>query len=302
MSKLLGSYKNGNYYVSIFSDGTKIRQTKEEEFIPSFAENCDVKITDKCDGGCVFCYEGCTPGGKHGDILNYKFLDTLHPYTELAINGNDLTHPDLGKFMQKMREKKVILNMTVNQIHFEKHFNYIKELVNDGFIYGLGVSLKEPTDEFINMITQIPNAVIHVINGIVSIHDLIKLADNNLKILILGYKALRRGKEYLEDHDECIDKMVSEMNKYLLSEIIPNEWFKVVSFDNLAISQLRLKKRLSSEEWEKFYMGDDGDFTFYIDMVEGTFGKNSLASDRYVIMDSLDEMFEIIRKEKKEIK
>ena len=302
MSKLLGSYKNGNYYVSIFSDGTKIRQTKEEEFIPSFAENCDVKITDKCDGGCAFCYEGCTPGGKHGDILNYKFLDTLHPYTELAINGNDLTHPDLGKFMQKMREKKVILNMTVNQIHFEKHFNYIKELVNDGFIYGLGVSLKEPTDEFINMITQIPNAVIHVINGIVSIHDLIKLADNNLKILILGYKALRRGKEYLEDHDECIDKMVSEMNKYLLSEIIPNEWFKVVSFDNLAISQLRLKKRLSSEEWEKFYMGDDGDFTLYIDMVEGTFGKNSLASDRYVIMDSLDEMFEIIKKEKKEIK
>ena len=302
MSKLLGSYKNGNYYVSIFSDGTKIRQTKEEEFIPSFAENCDVKITDKCDGGCAFCYEGCTPGGKHGDILNYKFLDTLHPYTELAINGNDLTHPDLGKFMQKMKEKKVILNMTVNQIHFEKHFNYIKELVNDGFIYGLGVSLKEPTDEFINMITQIPNAVIHVINGIVSIHDLIKLADNNLKILILGYKVLRRGKEYLEDHDECIDKMVSEMNKYLLSEIIPNEWFKVVSFDNLAISQLRLKKRLSSEEWEKFYMGDDGDFTFYIDMVEGTFGKNSLASDRYVIMDSLDEMFEIIRKEKKEIK
>ena len=302
MSKLLGSYKNGNYYVSIFSDGTKIRQTKEEEFIPSFAENCDVKITDKCDGGCAFCYEGCTPGGKHGDILNYKFLDTLHPYTELAINGNDLTHPDLGKFMKKMKEKKVILNITVNQIHFEKHFNYIKELVNDGFIYGLGVSLKEPTDEFINMITQIPNAVIHVINGIVSIHDLIKLADNNLKILILGYKALRRGKEYLEDHDECIDKMVSEMNKYLLSEIIPNEWFKVVSFDNLAISQLRLKKRLSSEEWEKFYMGDDGDFTFYIDMVEGTFGKNSLASDRYVIMDSLDEMFEIIRKEKKEIK
>lgn len=302
MSKLIGSYKNGNYYVSIFSDGTKIRQTKEEEFIPSFAENCDVKITDKCDGGCAFCYEGCTPGGKHGDILNYKFLDTLHPYTELAINGNDLSHPDLLVFLQKMKDKKIIVNMTVNQIHFEQHYSLIRTLIEQNAIYGLGVSLREPTDEFINMITQIPNAVIHVINGIVSIDDLIKLADNNLKILILGYKALRRGKEYLKDHDEYIDKMVSEMNKYLLSEIIPNEWFKVVSFDNLAISQLRLKKRLSSEEWEKFYMGDDGDFTFYIDMIESTFGKNSLASDRYVIMDSIDEMFEIIRKEKEEIK
>ena len=84
-----------------------------------------------------------------------------------------------------MKEKKVILNMTVNQIHFEKHFDYIKSLVQDGYIYGLGVSLKEPTNEFIKMIKQIPNAVIHVINGVVSVHDLTRLAGHNLKILIL---------------------------------------------------------------------------------------------------------------------
>ena len=41
-------YKNGNYIVTILNDGTKIRQTKDDEFIPAFAENCDVKITDKC--------------------------------------------------------------------------------------------------------------------------------------------------------------------------------------------------------------------------------------------------------------
>ena len=168
MLKLLGVYKNGNYSVKILSDGTKIRETNDDEFIPDFAENCDVKITDKCDGGCPFCYEGCTPNGRHGDILNYKFLDTLHPYTELAINGNDLTHPDLVPFMYKMKEKKVILNMTVNQIHFERNFETIKTLINEGLIYGLGVSLRDPTDEFIDMITQIPNAVIHVINGVVT--------------------------------------------------------------------------------------------------------------------------------------
>ena len=129
MLKLLGVYKNGNYSVKILSDGTKIRETEEDEFIPSFAENCDMKITDKCDGGCPFCYEGCTPNGRHGDILNYKFLDTLHPYTELAINGNDLSHPDLLTFMYKMKMKKIILNMTVNQIHFEKHFGAIRSMV-----------------------------------------------------------------------------------------------------------------------------------------------------------------------------
>ena len=46
MLKLLGVYKNGNYSVRILSDGTKIRETNDDEFIPSFAENCDVKITD----------------------------------------------------------------------------------------------------------------------------------------------------------------------------------------------------------------------------------------------------------------
>ena len=36
-------------------DGTKIRRTDEDDFIPSFAENCDIKITDKCSMGCPFC-------------------------------------------------------------------------------------------------------------------------------------------------------------------------------------------------------------------------------------------------------
>lgn len=300
MLKLLGVYKNGNYSVKILSDGTKIRETNDDEFIPSFAENCDVKITDKCDGGCPFCYEGCTPNGRHGDILNYKFLDTLHPYTELAINGNDLSHPDLVPFMHKMKEKKIILNMTVNQIHFERHFDIIKEWINDGLIYGLGVSLKEPTDELIEKITQFPNAVIHVINGVVSVHDLARLAGHNLKVLILGYKHLRRGQSYYEQNDEIVKALQEDLDKYLFPEIINNGWFKVVSFDNLAIKQLHVQEHLPEEQWEEFYMGSDSEFTFYIDMVDGTFGKNSLApeNERYPIMDSIDEMFEKIRLKK----
>ena len=55
------SYKNGNYMVHFNTkNGTKIRETEEDNFVPSFAENMDVKITDRCDGGCEYCYEGCT--------------------------------------------------------------------------------------------------------------------------------------------------------------------------------------------------------------------------------------------------
>jgi hypothetical protein len=291
MLKLLGVYKNGNYTVKVLSDGTKIRETNDDEFIPSFAENCDCKITDKCDGGCPLCYEGCTPNGKHGDILNYKFLDTLHPYTELAINGNDMSHPDLIPFLMKLREKKVIANLTVNQIHFERHQGLIRKLVDDRLIYGLGISLKEPTEEFISLVKTYPNAVIHVINGILSASDVEKLSDNNLKMLILGYKQLRRGEDwYDKDHDNIIVKQM--WLKKNLDKMLSH--FEVISFDNLAITQLDVKRLMSQEDWEEFYMGDDGNYTFYIDMVDGTFGKNSLATERYPIMDNIDLMFQKI--------
>ena len=291
MLKFLGVYKNGNYTVKVLSDGTKIRETLEDDFIPSFAENCDCKITDKCDGGCPFCYEGCTPNGKHGDILNYKFLDTLHPYTELAINGNDMSHPDLIPFLMQLREKKVIANLTVNQIHFERHQSLIRKLVDDKLIYGLGISLKEPTEEFISLVKTYPNAVIHVINGILSPSDVTMLADNNLKMLILGYKQLRRGVDWYDtDHENIVVKQMwlKENLEFILSK------FKVVSFDNLAITQLDVKRLMSDEDWEEFYMGDDGTMTFYIDLVEEKFGKNSLATDRFPIMDSIDDMFQKI--------
>ena len=288
MNRLLGVYKNGNYTVKLLADGTKIRETEEDEFIPAFAENCDVKITDKCDGGCPFCYEGCTPNGRHGNILNQKFLDTLHPYTELAINGNDLTHPDLIPFLEKLREKKVVANMTVNQIHFERCQDMIRDLVDKGLIFGLGISLKEPTEKFIELVKQYPNAVIHTINGILSPSDVEMLSGHNLKMLILGYKQLRRGVDWYDtDRENIVVKQ--DWLKDNLESILSK--FKVVSFDNLAITQLDVKRLMSDEEWEEFYMGDDGTMTFYIDLVEEKFGKNPLATERFPVMDNIDDMF-----------
>lgn len=293
---LIGKYQNGNYIVSLYENGTKIRENDLDNLTPAFAENCDVKITDKCDGGCAFCYEGCTPNGKHGDILKPKFLDTLHPYTELAINGNDLSHPDLVPFMYKMKDKNIILNMTVNQIHFERYFDTIKDWIDKKLIYGLGISLRKPTYEFIDMVKQIPNAVIHVINGIVSMPDLDTLAGNGLKILILGYKNLKRGESYYESHNESVLRLQKDLNRYLFPEIIGHSWFDVVSFDNLAIEQLHVKEHMSTKEWNSFFMGEDGDYTFYIDMVEGMFAKDSLSMERYPLMDNIDDMFDFLRK------
>lgn len=298
--KLLGRYKNGNVDTSIFSDGTKIRHTNDDEFHPAFAENMDIKLCNRCDRGCRHCHEGSTPDGKLGDIMNEKFLDTLHEHQELSCGGgNILEHPDLIPFLQKLRDKKVIPNITLNQKHFEDNLDLVSDLVSNNLIFGLGISLENPTIEFIEKVKRFPNAVIHVINGIFTESDCAALSDHGLKILILGYKDLRRGSQYHLNARDEIGKN-QEWLKGELSDLIGR--FHVVSFDNLAIEQLSIKERwceLSDKSWDEFYAGDDGNFTYYIDMVERKFARSSTADfdKRYDLLDDVDEMFKVIQNE-----
>ena len=295
--KLLGAYKNGNYNVVLFDDGTKIRKNNEDKFEADFPECMDIKITDFCDMGCKYCHEASSIKGKHGDILNEEFINTLRPFTELAIGGgNPLSHPDLITFLKKLKEKKIIANMTVNQMHFQLHQNTVNDLIEteNDLIKGLGISLTNPTDEFIEQVKKYPNAVIHVIAGVVTLEQLRKLSDKGLKILILGYKEFRKGEQYYQEYSESVNKNIEELKEALPMLI---EKFKVVSFDNLAIRQLEVKNIMSEEDWNEFYMGDDGQFTMYIYMVNRKFARSSTSEKRYDLLPIIYEMFKVVKGE-----
>ena len=297
--ELLYKYKNGNYNVLIFDDGTKVRQTNESVWKPDFAENIDIKITDKCDGNCSFCFEGCTPNGKHGELLDLKFWDTLHKGQEVAINGNDLSHPDLIPLLKKLSKQGIIVNMTLNQMHFMGHLEEVKDLIKNKLIYGLGVSLVYPTDKLLEILKEsiFKNVVIHTINGILTEEQVEKLKNNNLKLLILGYKHLRRGDDYFNKEKDLIEKN----QKWLKDNILELfNHFKVVSFDNLALEQLNMQDKLDKNIWEEYYMGDDGTTTFYIDCVNKQFAQSStsLLDKRYPLLDNIDDMFKVITKNK----
>lgn len=294
--KLLGEYINGNYKVSIYEDGTKIRETLNEndvEFIPEYPECMDVKICNKCDMGCSFCHEDSKPDGEIGEILTPKFLETLKPYTEIAVGGGDpLEHPDLMTFLLKAKKLNLIPNLTVNQVHFMKNLVFLKFLCEQKLIYGLGVSLVDSSQEFINKVKEFPNAVIHIINGVVTREQLEYLANENLKVLILGYKDFRRGHSYLDINLKEVNENKEFLYEYL-EQMLKD--FKVVSFDNLAIKQLDVKRLLSEQEWNEFYMGDDGKFTMYIDLVKNQFALCSVAEVRFDLLDDIKSMFERVR-------
>ena len=301
---LIGKYTNGNYKVMLMSDGTKVRYNDLDNLTPAFAESMDVKLTDKCSVGCPFCYEGCTTAGKHADIMNEPWIRSVHPYTELAINGNDMDHPQLFEFLQFMKERKVVVSMTVNAKQFINNYEMIKQYVEQKLIYGIGVSVNtDIDDETLKKIAEFDNAVVHLIAGILSEEFLKKHEDilSKMKILVLGYKYVGRGVNYKDQHDEVANNIKWLRDSFI--KLYKSDKFKLVSFDNLAIEQLELERQIKEHpelglNWENLYMGDDGDYSFYIDAVNCTFAKNSTLSKdfKYPIGEmNVDEMFNYIK-------
>lgn len=305
---ILGRWKNGNYTVTIYSNGTKIRENGEDFFEPETIESMDIKITNACDMGCPMCHEDSKPDGKHGDILNLPFLDSIHELTELAIGGgNPLSHPNFIPFLHLLKDRKLIANVTVNEAHFLKNIPLLLELTEQRLIYGLGVSYtggdRESTYRFADEVSKFPNAVIHIINGIVSMGQVSWLSERNreLKVLILGYKDFRRGADHHVKVGQIVDNRMHDMYEHL-PRIINDGWFKTVSFDNLAISQLNVKRLMSDEEWGLFYMGDDGrdgelsSASMYVDAVKGEFARNSCSNERFPITNNITDMFQFLKK------
>ena len=70
----------------------------------------------------------------------------------------------------------------------------------------------------------------------------------------------------------------------------------LVSFDNLAIEQLNIKRFFTEEGWNMFYQGDDFSLSMYIDAVEQKFAPTSRSSERKSFNDySLKRYFQKYR-------
>lgn len=291
MKKLLSKYRNGNYNVAIFDDGTKIRYNDLDCLIPDFPESMDIKISNYCPFGCRMCHERSTENGEYGKILNHSFIKTLHKGTELALGGGAVTyHPDLIPFLQELKEKGIITSITINQREWEE--TKIKYLIDNKLIYGLGVSFYEFNEEMWNEILKYPNVVVHLIAGFHSKEVFEYFANKGAKILILGYKNWGRGEEYYQQHSDSISAKINE-----LKELLPTLFTKckVVSFDNLAIKQLDIRKVVGEEKWKEFYMGDDGQYTMYVDLVKNECAKSSTSPERYSL-DKFYDVWESLRK------
>lgn len=289
--KILYSYQNGNTHVSLYEDGTKERFFEGSPNI-IHPESIDVKITDYCDAGCSFCHEQSTIDGQHGDLDKLlEILDPLPAGVEIACGGgNALSHPHLIDFLQKLKNKGIIVNITINQKHLKEYKNVILFLISEKLVYGVGISYTSVRyiDDIRPIIDASDNVVFHVIMGINSVSDINTLMcvckEHNkiCKILVLGYKVFGFGINYYLNNKKIED------NKYQwyikLASHFKNDGL-ILSFDNLAIQQMNLKRFFTKDAWSKFYMGDDGRWTCYIDAVKRQYAMSSTSNNRMSFKD-----------------
>lgn len=292
MNKVLYNYRNGNVDVTIYENGTKIREWPDgEDPVVEYPESCDIKITAFCEmmdlGKCPYCHEQSTRSGKHGDLnLLAKIWETQMPGTEMAIGGgNPLAHPDLIPFLKRMKSLKMIPNTTVNMLHMKKFTPLIKVMQNQKLIYGLGISYRGANS--MNLLPEdidYKNAVFHMIMGVHNLNDcqvVIKwCVDRNItpKILLLGYKTFGNGASYYSPE---LQNVLDLWKNIYLQALLNVDEEVVISFDNLAIAQLDLEKQIDKKTWNELFQGHDGLSTFYCDAVKKEVARTSTSSDRY---------------------
>jgi hypothetical protein len=291
-------YENGNTIVTLLDDGSKIREHNGNPN-PLYPESIDLKITNYCDlfKLCQFCHEGSNKSGAHANLDDYYLLlEQLPSGAELAIGGgNPLSHPDLVNFLEMAKKEGIVCNLTVNEQHLKPYRALLTKLINSKLIYGVGISVTGKRSADVQYICDLTdNVVFHVIMGVHDLSVLETIKPFSKKVLILGYKHFRKGNTFFKKNSEEIDNKI-----YQWYIGIPRHFNEMIlSFDNLAIKQLEIKRWFTEKSWEKFYMGDDGTFTMYIDAVNNKFSTSSTSLRRHDVLDHITDMFDKIKQGK----
>ena len=273
-------YENGNATVELFDDGTRVITSPDSSFKFEYPLNLDIRVSTKCSFGrkpnqgsgvCDFCHESATTNGVECDYEELKHtLDELPKGIELAIGCNNLTD-DLEDFITWCGLRGFIANVTVNQGHLRRYLEGLGGLITNGHIKGLGISYRR---EFIWDIParflEYENTVFHVIAGIDDFEDVLSLKNKGVKkILILGEKDFGFNEGNVD--------LKSKSHKqwfWFVSKLFKE--FDTVSFDNLALEQLDIRRFFTDEQWETF---NQGEYSFYINAVDKYFAPSSRSND-----------------------
>lgn len=280
---VITQYKNGNADITITDDGT--REIEYEDVLKlEYPLNIDIRVSTRCSFGlnpktgkafCSFCHESATTNGAECDYEELKGkLSGLPVGIELAIGGNIIT-AELIEFCEWATSQGYIVNLTVNQGHIATYQLHLDELISNGWIKGLGISYRRSLekDNVPERFKRYEHTVLHVIAGIDDINDILNYTSYR-KVLVLGYKTFGFGIDYMDKYEPEVERNLKEWLWWIHKMF---SVFDVVSFDNLALKQLNVKRFFADDNWEVF---NQNEHSFYIDAVNKILAPSSRSSEK----------------------
>lgn len=108
-------------------------------------ELVDLKITDFCEEGCSYCYQGSTPSGKHADLEYIEDIADALAFMgvfEVAIGGGEpTTHPHFRRILEMFIERGITPNFTTRSTKWFKELDGLQDAIG-----GVAFSTQTPTD------------------------------------------------------------------------------------------------------------------------------------------------------------
>lgn len=276
---VLAEYKNGNADIKLHEDGTRVIEY-DGELNLDWPLNIDIRVSTQCAFGmnpktgkafCSFCHESATTDGIECDydLLRDKLIG-LPKGIELAIGCNQMTS-GLRKFIFWCDMMGYVVNLTVNQGHVKRDFAMLNALVQCGAIKGLGISYRSGLKfDVPKELLDYEHTVFHVICGIDSYHEVEVLSKEGVKkVLILGEKnfGFNLGK---------VDLTTRKHKEWYWWIHNMFKTFDVVSFDNLGLQQLNVKRFFTQDNWEVF---NQNEHSFFLNAVNKTIHPSSRSND-----------------------
>ena len=273
--------------------------TSTDEIVPEFPELIDLKITDKCDNGCPFCFQDSKMSGKDADFWFLKVRvvhacgdanETRKHRVEFSIGGGSvILYPHLEELLMEIHKNGHIANVTINVKDCERIMND-EELASifKNYVDGIVVSIFTVddvetlakfydffnTDKYAHM-SNYKHIVAHLIPEMIGVErtkDIFTAIRDEDDLwctkLFLGYKTNGRGanvdvKEFTKDD---LDRLFDESSSYVsIDTTFANRYFWYIK-DKFA--------------YEKSITLNEGEFSMYIDGVEENAYKSSYQTEK----------------------
>ncbi|MGC4122167.1 MAG: radical SAM protein [Myxococcales bacterium] len=248
-------------------------------FRSTWPELVDLKITERCEAGCAYCYQDSRPDGRHAPLSAIlPIVERLKEAQvfEVVLGGGEPTeHPDFHAILAAIQKAGMRAAFTTRRLEWMDEQHRAKDVEWSRVAWAYSVQASDEVKLVSDRVRNHPRAsqsvwlpAIHVVLGtpVANPEDLEQIAqdcrDRSLRLVLLGYKRTGRGAQ-VEPRDDshwmatCTAAGVTSL-----------------SIDTALAEQFELQLRQAGvPPWS--YDVEDGRFSMSIDAVTGLCGPSS---------------------------